>query len=401
MKIHIVDDTSGKIRRIKQAILPNRDNFEIEIDCSLDLSEAENKMKLNSYDILILDLNIANILEEDPMPLAGRDFIERILYVDLIKTPKRIIILTEYLNQKLDYEKEYGKSAIVVLEYNDTSQWQEELKNAINYEALKLEKNRKRSCDVAIITAVDIEERMMKKLIVDCEDWIVEGDPHRYYRGNLFSGTRKIEVVLARQSEMGIAAASTLTTKLIINVKPKYIIMVGIAAGVDKDKNFGDILFPSSVWNYSSGKHCTENGVKIYKPDSMSIAIRPELSSLFRRDFTKELLEIKSKWVSFEVEEPPKVIVGPLGCGSSVIADRSIMKMVTSHSRRTVGIDMESYGMFYSVEQTTIDKPDAICIKSISDFGDEEKNDSYQEYAAFTSSQFAKLIIENHLEFRD
>ena len=40
-----------------------------------------------------------------------------------------------------------------------------------------------------------------------------------------------------------------------------------------------------------------------------------------------------------------------------------------------------------------------ICIKSICDFADANKGDSAQKYAAFTSTLFAKKLIEEDLEF--
>ena len=49
----------------------------------------------------------------------------------------------------------------------------------------------------------------------------------------------------------------------------------------------------------------------------------------------------------------------------------------------------------YGVDNSTI----PICLKSISDFADEKKGDGFQKYASYTSSEFAKFLIENILKY--
>ena len=50
-----------------------------------------------------------------------------------------------------------------------------------------------------------------------------------------------------------------------------------------------------------------------------------------------------------------------------------------------------------AVEQAILPKPKGLIIKSVCNYADEEKSDQYQRFAAFTSSQFAKYLIENYL----
>ena len=58
---------------------------------------------------------------------------------------------------------------------------------------------------------------------------------------------------------------------------------------------------------------------------------------------------------------------------------------------------MESYGGCYSSQITTDSNIPAIIIKSVSDSADVAKNDIAQAYAAYTSANFAKYLIENIL----
>ena len=58
---------------------------------------------------------------------------------------------------------------------------------------------------------------------------------------------------------------------------------------------------------------------------------------------------------------------------------------------------MESYGVCIAAQSTLTTKVIPIIIKSVSDKGDKSKSDDYQQYASFTSAQFAKYLIETVL----
>ncbi|MNU11754.1 hypothetical protein D3C72_2598600 [compost metagenome] len=58
---------------------------------------------------------------------------------------------------------------------------------------------------------------------------------------------------------------------------------------------------------------------------------------------------------------------------------------------------MEAYGVFAAAHEAPHPQPKVIVLKSVCDFANPEKNDSYQEYAAYTSAQAFKLLVEGHL----
>ena len=199
---------------------------------------------------------------------------------------------------------------------------------------------------------------------------------------------------------MGMSSASTLTTKMIAHFKPKFTIMVGIAAGIGGGKNYGDIIIPSEIWNYSGGKYVSndENNLLAFIPDPKNIQLDPKLREQFSQDFSHILFEIKKNWDNHPLYDL-KIISGPLACGSAVVANTDIVKtLITNHSRKTVGLDMESYGVFYATLNSYGEKVLPICIKSICDFADAGKSDDHQKYAAYTSAMFMKYFIENHLD---
>ena len=80
-----------------------------------------------------------------------------------------------------------------------------------------------------------------------------------------------------------------------------------------------------------------------------------------------------------------------------MVASQEVIDMVRSQSRKVVGLDMESYGVYLASQEVSNPAVNAIVIKSISDFADRKKDDASQEYAAYTSTQFAMHLIQNVL----
>lgn len=73
---------------------------------------------------------------------------------------------------------------------------------------------------------------------------------------------RNKRLICVAAYEIEIPATSILATKIALRFRPKYLIMTGIAAGVDRDKLcFGDIMVADPCFDYGSGKRVSEDGV--------------------------------------------------------------------------------------------------------------------------------------------
>ena len=122
MKVLVVDDESNKLKSIMKVIKniegvdPQRD-----IDITLQLNEAKQKLLETRYDLMILDLNIPEDLGSDPDKEGGTNFIEEIIYIDAYKKPRDIIILTAYdeLEQKVKANENLRRSEMNVQELED------------------------------------------------------------------------------------------------------------------------------------------------------------------------------------------------------------------------------------------------------------------------------------------
>ena len=218
-----------------------------------------------------------------------------------------------------------------------------------------------------------------------------ENDDQLYYRTQLDGKT----IVAARQDEMGMTAAATLTMKLIEHFRPKYVIMAGIAAGtLDESKNeqlYGDVVIANMVWNYSNGKYVPKEEASIvfgeigFKPRPTVVKLDQDLAPSFEK-------------AMHSVRNETYVHIGAIASGSAVVANKSIIdQQVKGQFETTKALDMESYGLAYAASHATQPRPKAIIAKSVCDFADDRKSDKYQKFAAFTSCEFVKLMIDEIL----
>ena len=241
----------------------------------------------------------------------------------------------------------------------------------------------------AIITAVKIETESVHRLYDNWERVILPDDGQEYYARTF----REHTIITAQQNTMGMTAAAFLSAKIISAFRPEYLIMCGIAAGLgsEADQLYGDVIVPDVVWDYSSGKF-TAPGKGAITSGNVGFQPRPRSIAL-DAGILKLITSLKGR-TEFELH------IGPMACGSAVIANReAIETRIKSVIPETLGLDMESYGIFYAAENSSSPKPKAIVIKSICDYADSRKSDKYQKFAAYTSSQFTKYLLENHLPF--
>ena len=110
---------------------------------------------------------------------------------------------------------------------------------------------------VALIVATETEKKAIKNMY----DWnpvTFSDDTQTYYSASIEKNGSSHKIVYARQSEMGMTVAVTLTMKLIEHFRPQFMIMVGIAAGIARsdmaEQIYGDVVVADMIWNYTSGK---------------------------------------------------------------------------------------------------------------------------------------------------
>ncbi|MCQ2489310.1 MAG: hypothetical protein MJ111_01990 [Clostridia bacterium] len=245
----------------------------------------------------------------------------------------------------------------------------------------------------ALIYVTDTEEEAVMRMY-DWSEVKFDDDDQIYYK----AGDQKNNLLIyaAKQDEMGMTASATLTMKLIDHFRPKYVIMPGIAAGAltesSDDQMYGDVILADLIWNYSNGKYVPKEEASIifgeigFLPRPTSVTVDSKLIPYFDKAINSKLNETH-------------VHVGAMASGSAVVANRSILdKQIHATFENTKGLEMEGYGVAYAASHATEPKPYPIIAKSICDFADSRKSDVYQKFAAYTSCEFVKLMIDEILE---
>lgn len=400
MKILIVDDVQEKIRKIMQTALEVEGVIRDDISYAIETNSAKEMLFETEYDLLILDLFMPEEIIDESMENAGADFIDEILGIDSLKKPVEIVVLSAYDDCEAEFVKSNSRNAFHMLKYDESSTaWQNKLKDIIKYRLLYSLQKKCEQIDYAIITTVPVETDAVRALANEWRKIKFENDPHSYYVTEFEKNGLRKKVVSVQSSDMGMVAASIATMNLNYHFKPKYIFITGIAAGIG-EHNFGDIIVPSEVWNYSSGKYIDNEGELSFLPEPKVIPLDVKIADVVRQDYTEVLKEIHQAWpIKNEIDLLiAKTKLGmyssPLASGTAVVANFQVVKdMIISHSRKTEGIDMEAYGVFAAARSLCDNKPISICVKSISDFADKAKGDGYQPYASYTSANFAKFLI--------
>lgn len=408
IKILVVDDNQGKIKALRTLIelIPEVSCFET----ATNIIAAKKNMVEKHFDLLILDLGLPLRDGDDANPENGVNFLDDINKTKRLIKPFHIIgfsAVDEYIDK---FKRSFEDELWALIKYEESSSnWEKQVKNKINYlikSKLDLQNpnNFGYQYDLAIVTALRSPELdSVLGLEANWESFHLENDSTEYHKGIFQYEDKRIKVISACAPQMGMVASSSLTQKIIFNFRPKYVAMAGIAGGVKGIGNLGDILVADISFDSGSGKIKTDsNGDIKFEPDFRSIELDPDLKELFisckgRREY---LNEIKSKWPIKDISHELNIHIGPFASGAGVVENKKVIDEIKGHSRKLVGIDMETYGVFYATKNSSRPKPLGVfSIKSISDYGDPDKNDNFQPYASYTSANFLYHFVVNKLDF--
>ena len=392
IRVLIAEDTQTKADNIAKALSSTAVDS-LKIDIAEGIVETKQALSSQSYDLLILDLNLPNRKGQDPKENGGLDVINY-FQNSQANLPLFIIGLTAFDGSLQGAQAKFNEELWSLIKYEEGSvDWEKKVqKKLIHIAELKrnTEATRRRvyDFDLAVITAVEVEFNAAKKyLSQEWEEIKYPDDSTYYYTANIDIGGKKIKTVLGMTSEMGMTAASALASKIIHNFIPKKIIMVGIAAGIKGEINLGDIIGADPSWDYSSGKLYRDKDGKRLAPDPRQLRINADSKDVLIKISRDDgfLLKLWKEWPAVKPQTMPTLKIGPMGSGGSVVADDVTAQEVKGQVRKTIGIDMETYGLYFAASNCCKPRPDFLSIKSVCDFADSDKNDNLQAFCSFMS----------------
>lgn len=257
--------------------------------------------------------------------------------------------------------------------------------------------------NIGVITALQSELDALIKLATIHEKIVYS---RTYHKLKFVTPTKTFYVIGHTLDQMGIAAMAVASMELINIFSLKYLALLGIAAGSDsKSQNLGDILVPTAVYNYESGKYyeverfygILPNKV-VFNSDFKSYDIDTDIIQKIRACATPEILDLLQKTWSIKQKNKLKIHFGNFACGSAVIASEiKIKEIEKSITRKYIGLDMETFAAAAISRIKIRQEPKLFIIKSITDFADKQKSDSLHDYASFTASMFFLAVCEKVL----
>lgn len=261
------------------------------------------------------------------------------------------------------------------------------------------------SFDIAILTATPDEFESVKKICITAEEFEPNNnDSIIYFKGLIKGKKNNLNVIIPFPQGAGITAATSLTTK-ILDFNPKYVFMVGIAAGNKNITKIGDILIAEKAINYNEVVEIQKKdnvGIKKFmqNADSINANLLSKLSIFSKSNLIKELkLQYPENQ---DINYNTKCVSGLIVTGSSLIRSQEKMNEINQSYHGVIGLDMETYGIYYTCTHSLINnQPMFVSIKAVSDFGDDTNHklsaSKRKDYALYTSSNFVKYFIENYL----
>jgi len=407
IKVLIADDSPAKLSNVINSLKEIPLISDNDITTASDIFTTRTCLRNSQFDILILDLLIPD-RHGYPASIENSLFLlKELKSSEHLYKPVHVIGLTEFDDAKAKLANEFESFLFNIIKYEEHSNtWKDYLKNFLTYfinmrSNASTSQNNDYDFDIAIVTALrDPELKAILKLDANWSDWTQANDSTIYHVGKFASDSKSLKVVAATQNQMGLTSAATLSCKLINTFRPRYLANIGIAAGISGVGNFGDILICDMAWEYSSGKIISDTGGNPYNwPDPKSIQLDPFLKERLSLMTTHAdlLATIKHNTDAHKPNTELKALIGPLASGASVIQCKSYIDSILQHNRKLIGIDMETFAIFYAAHNTPLPHPIPFSLKSICDFADEHKGDNYQSYAAHTSSVFFYKFCLNYL----
>lgn len=393
-KILIVDDKYDKVKLIVNLL--NNSNVG-DFKHVTNSRDALKEVKDTTFDLMVIDLQIPENLGSDIDPNGGEKLLNYIDINDNIKKPTHILGITEHMesfDSCLATFNKMGWSLICGIED------EEKIKSIIEAK-IKHAVTPPTWYDVAIVTALDHTE--LEAVLRLPFNWIPVKDRmdcNIYYSGSVdTSSGSKITVIATSCIHMGIAQSSAVGMKICLKYKPKFIFMTGIAAGIKGKVNIGDVLFADPCWDWGNGKQTIVDGKPKFISAPRQIALVPSVRAKIKNLTTtrKYLDEIYNSWPASKPAHTLNAHIGPLATGAVVLEDPSVVDMIKSQHRETIGVEMEAYGIMLAASISSTNPPTAIILKSVCDFADPNKGNEWQSYAAYTSASLAMKIIVNEI----
>jgi nucleoside phosphorylase len=403
INVLIVEDNEDKRDRIVNCLISTKLVGGQDISAVSTLVSAKRLLKDIQFDLLVLDISVPDSEESEPKRLGGLELLVELREREVFLLPRHVVGLTGYEEIIIEHADDFANEVLSVIQYRtDSEEWERKLERKLRH-ICRAEKGAYSGPQYAtclgVVTALHTPElAAILELPWSWSQTDFTGDGTVYHRGIFVHEGVTHEVVAAAAPRMGMVASAILASKMIAEFRPELLCMCGILAGVSKDCNMGDVVAGDPVWDYQSGKVRSTGATSEFEASPHQLGLDARIRSqiqLLAQDH-QSLDSIHRSWRGPKPSTALRLHVGPVASGASVVADASVVSQIKAQHRKLLGIEMESYGVFAAADGSSLPKPKVFALKAVCDFADERKADDFQSYAAFTSAEVLRVLMENY-----
>jgi nucleoside phosphorylase len=235
----------------------------------------------------------------------------------------------------------------------------------------------KSKADLLIITATKIESQAVMDVFRKATEKAALperiGDRIYHDLGEI-NGTR-VFLGLSEMGASGLGASQQAVQKGIDSLKPSAVIMVGIAFGVNEQKQaIGDILVSKQLWLYEL-QRVGPNKI-IPRGD------KPHASTHLLDHFKSADL--------YKKESKPNVQFGLILSGEKLVDDVDYREGLKAFEPEAIGGEMEGAGLYVACQDS---KVDWILVKAICDWADGHKADDKEQRQQLAATNAANFVL--------
>jgi nucleoside phosphorylase len=244
----------------------------------------------------------------------------------------------------------------------------------------------KAKADILLVTVTRVESAAVRNVFQEAtgRQAVPMTVDDRVYQDLGRVNNARVFMALSEMGTSGPGGASQTVTKAIEALSPSAVILVGIAFGVDAQKQrIGDILVSQQLMLYDLARVSTEEGKLQINPRGD----RPHAS-------TRLLNRCRAAELTWD-EGVASVKVGLILSGDKLVDNLDYRSQLLALEREAIGGEMEGAGLYVACQDAN---KEWIVIKAICEWGDGHKDtdkDKRQELAAYNAARFALHMLQN------
>jgi len=258
---------------------------------------------------------------------------------------------------------------------------------------------RRRSADVGVLTILSEEIRAVQGVLRRMNDYRERRLSHGPLAREAWlerPAGRRIRVAALQTFTPGTDSAALAYRGLVDEYDPAVVLLVGIAGGVGKKVEIGDVVISDQVIAYDARRVAPEGVHRRGQAQAVAGALGHRLNE-FRADTPAQ--QRGESGVAYRIHR------GPIGSGNAVVTDArsELRRWLTSFNEQVLAVETEAAGVAQSFHEEV--RRDAgprgwLTVRGISDTADHHKGYAFHDLAARHAAEVMGKLLP-YLDFEE